>query len=421
MSELRPEEQQGNASQADCGLPCDDGMAASTERDSVLDNAARRAAVTVLVVDDEPSIGELLGQLLAREGYSVVVRTDPREAWALIEQEEPTVLLSDLRMPGMNGIELLEKVRAKFPDVAVLMISAVDETSAAIAAFRRGAYGYITKPFNPDEVIIQVAGAVHRRELEIAYRRHNKELERKVYERTLRLNETLAELRAAHEALTHSYEDTILRIATAAEYRDEESGRHIRRMSQYCRSLARALQEYGAPGCQVSDEFVRFIELASPMHDVGKIGVPDHILRKPGRLTPEEYEQMKAHTLIGARIFADARAPLLQMAGRVAVSHHERFDGSGYPYGLAGHDIPLEGRIVAVADVFDALTTDRVYKPAYPPDVAFRMMLAQRGIHFDPDILDVFLRIQGEVLDIRLRLSEGRSSAVASGDRRAHP
>jgi len=364
------------------------------------------ASVAVLIVDDEPAICEILGQIMAREGYSVITRSDPCEALDVIREEEPTILLSDVRMPGMSGIELLERVREAHPNVGVLLITAVDDKETAITALKKGAYGYITKPFSFDEVAVQVAGAVYRRNLEIHARAHSEELEGQVSDRTRRLRRTMRELEVSNRALSRSYEDTIMRLAAAAEYRDEESGQHIRRMSKYCRRIAEELQ--------LDADFVRLIELASPMHDVGKIGVADRILRKPGKLTPEEFDIMKTHCVIGARLLEGSDVPLLQMGVRVALNHHERIDGSGYPNGLAGEAIPLEGRIVAVADVFDALTTERVYKPAYEADVAFNMMQAQRGIHFDVGVLDAFLGIQGEILRIRSSFNENVAQVASA-------
>ncbi len=360
--------------------------------------AKKAASIAVLIVDDEPDICEILGQLMAREGYSVLTRTDPREALAAIDEEEPTIVLTDVRMPGMSGIELLERVRETHPNVGVLLITAVDDRETAIAALKRGAFGYITKPFSFDEIAVQVAGAIHRRSLEINARERSEELEEQVSDRTKQLRRTMKELEISNRALARSYEDTIMRLAAAAEYRDEESGQHIRRMSKYCKRIAEELQ--------LDSEFVRLIELASPMHDIGKIGVPDGILRKPGKLTREEFDTMKTHCVIGALILDGSDVPLMQMAARVARNHHERVDGSGYPEGLIGESIPEEGRIVAVADVFDALTTERVYKPAYHEDVAFSMMESQRGIHFDPRILDAFFGIQGEILRIRNTFKE---------------
>ena len=369
---------------------------------SVVTDAA--ASIAVLIVDDEPAICEILGQLMAREGYSVLTRSDPSEALDVIDEDEPTILLTDVRMPGMNGLELLERVRETHPNVGVLLITAVDDRETAITALKKGAYGYITKPFSFDEVAVQVAGAIQRRSLEIHARAHSEELEEQVSDRTRRLRRTMRELEVSNRALSRSYEDTIMRLAAAAEYRDEESGQHIRRMSKYCKRIAEELQ--------LDAEFTRLIELASPMHDIGKIGVPDRILRKPGKLTPEEFETMKTHCVIGAMILEGSDVPLLQMAARVARNHHERFDGSGYPSGLAGEAIPLEGRIVAVADVFDALTTERVYKPAYAEDVTLSMMQAQRGVHFAPRVLDAFLGIQGEILRIRSTFKEDAAQAA---------
>lgn len=217
-------------------------------------------------------------------------------------------------------------------------------------------------------------------------------------EKTEHLQQAFAQLDAVHQDLLQSYEDTVLRLSIAAEYRDEETWAHIQRVSRYCALLAR---HAGLP-----DIFVEQMQVASPLHDIGKIGISDAILRKPGRYTPEEFSAMKQHTLIGSKILAGSRSALIQLGEEIARTHHERWDGSGYPHGLKGEDIPLCGRIVAIADVFDALTTERCYKPAYTPEQAFAMIEEGRGTHFDPDLVDSFLAARADVLAIRAQFTD---------------
>lgn len=217
-------------------------------------------------------------------------------------------------------------------------------------------------------------------------------------EKTEHLVQAFRELDRVHQDLLHSYEDTVLRLSIAAEYRDEETWAHIQRVSRYCALLARRA---GLP-----DDFVEQMQVASPLHDIGKIGIADAILRKPGRYTPDEFTAMKQHTLIGAKILAGSRSALIQLGEEIARTHHERWDGSGYPYGLRGDDIPLSGRIVAIVDVFDALTTERCYKRAYSPEEALAMIVEGRGTHFDPALVDCFVEALPEVLAIRAQFSE---------------
>jgi putative two-component system response regulator len=267
-----------------------------------------------------------------------------------------------------------------YPNTAVIMLTAIDSTDIAVQALELGAYGYLIKPFPSNELLINVANALRRRELEIQHGSYERQLELEVHART--------------EDIHRREEEITLRLVTAAEYRDNETGVHIRRMALYAALLAQAL---GWPA-----ERVELLRLAAPMHDIGKIGVPDQILQKPGTLTPEELTRMREHTVIGANILQKSNFLLLRMAADVALCHHERWDGSGYPRGLYGETIPESARIVAIADVFDALLTDRIYRPAFSESEALALMHASKG-QFDPRIfacmvqhLDEFLRIWRE-------------------------
>jgi len=250
-----------------------------------------------------------------------------------------------------------------------------------------------------DEETIRVLSIVAQRiSSEIELLEYNQRLEKTVEDRTRELQKALKDLEEANVEISRAHEEVVFRLALAAEYRDDDTAKHIRRISYYCAAIAKAL---GLP-----EHMVRLIRLASPMHDVGKIGTPDHILLKPERLTPEEYEEMKKHTLIGARILGGSSSELLKMAEAIALSHHEKYDGTGYPHGLSGEDIPLVGRIVAVADVFDALTTRRVYKPALPVEEALVIIKKECGSHFDPKVVGAFLSIMDEIIDIKERLKD---------------
>jgi len=219
------------------------------------------------------------------------------------------------------------------------------------------------------------------------------------------LNKTILELKSAYQELQESYLDTIHRLALAAEYKDEDTGDHIFRMSRYSALIAEKLG--------LSDKEVQNIRYASPMHDIGKIGIPDSILMKPGKLTDEEFDQMKTHTTIGATILADSKAEILQLAQQIAISHHEKWNGRGYPQGLAGDTIPLAARIVGLTDVFDALTSKRPYKDPFPVEVALDIIKKERGQHFDPDIVDVFFENIDEILKIKEEVGSAEDASLA--------
>lgn len=347
----------------------------------------------ILIVDDEIHIRALLRRLLAREGHACEVAASADEAWEVLGRDAYDLVLSDVNMPGTSGLELAPRIAERFPETPVVMVTGIDDPKVARRAVDSGAYGYIIKPFEPNEIIIGVMNALRRRDLEIENTRHREALEELVAERTEALRRTLAELEVAHGELKNAQEETIRRLSIASEYRDEETGAHIQRMSRYCELLARR--------AGMGDEFTDLIRMASPLHDVGKIGIPDAILRKPGKHTPEEFRIMQRHAEMGHRILADTGFRMLDMASLLAWTHHEKWDGSGYPRGLAGADIPVEGRITAIADVFDALTTSRCYKEAFSVERSTEMMKAGHGSHFDPHLLDVFFGALDEVLAIR--------------------
>ena len=333
----------------------------------------------ILVVDDEPNISRLVSQLLTVKGYDSRVCTSGAEALAAIAEEEFALVISDINMPGMSGIELLAAVKNSRPGTAFIMLTAVDDHATAVRSLELGAFGYIIKPFEANELFISVSNSLRRRVLELDRDQYEQRLEREVRERT-------ADIRSAQEQV-------ILRLVTASGYRDEETGEHIRRMGEYAAILARA----AGWNESAADE----IRLAATMHDVGKMGVADAILKKPGKLTAGEFEQMKEHTRIGARILEGSRIPLLQLARDIALCHHEKWTGGGYPDGLAGDAIPLPARIVAVCDVYDALVNDRVYRKALPEEKALAIIKEGRGTHFDPAVLDLFLERLPEIRAIR--------------------
>lgn len=339
----------------------------------------KRPKGKILIADDEQIIRDTFSRLLGYAGFDCVVAQDGSKALELLEKDPCALLLSDINMPGMDGIELLRESLQKHQDLAVLMITGVDDRDVAIRCLELGAYGYIIKPVKMNELVINVTNALHRRELEIVYKRYNEHLKQLVQERT-------AELDLARE-------ETIMTLGKAAEFRDNETAQHTIRMSLFCRLLARKV---GLP-----EEECEHIRLASPLHDIGKIGISDTILLKPGRLTPEEFAVIQQHAEIGYRILVDAKSDLLRLGATIAYTHHEKYDGTGYPCKLKGEEIPLVGRIAAISDVFDALTTNRVYKSAIPVEEAVKIMKEGRGKHFDPRLLDLFLDNLDEAMEIK--------------------
>ena len=338
------------------------------------------APIRILVVDDEPKVRELIQRLLERDGYVCEGVGDAQAALERLRDGVPVALVvSDINMPGMSGLDLLAAVRERHEEVAVLMVTGVDDRRVGVHALELGAYGYVTKPFDRNELAINVANALERRRLTLLARAAHDRLEGEVRRRT-------EQIRRREEEIAH-------RLVAAAGFRHSETGDHVRRIGLYSAALGRLL---GWPEARVDD-----LRVAAMMHDIGKIGVPDSILLKPGPLLPQEFEVIKGHTLIGARILDRSDVPMLHMAREIALSHHERWDGSGYPHGLAGDAIPESARIVAVVDVYDALVHDRVYRAALPEDRVLEMIVEQMGRHFDRQAAEAFLSASSRFRDIR--------------------
>jgi len=325
----------------------------------------------ILVVDDEAWIRSSIDRILSRHGYYCHQVSCVAEAISALEEQAFDLVLSDICMPGDNGLALVEYLHhnGMMPQTVIVMVTAIEETSVAVEALQRGAYGYIFKPFQVSELLVQVANALRRRDLELSQRRTEEELKAQVRART-------RDVRRAHEEM-------VMRLMTAAEFRDNETGQHIRRLGLYAAEMGRLLGW--------DQERRDHIRLAAAMHDVGKVGIPDEILLKPGKLTPKEWEIMKTHTIMGHRILCDSGIELLDMADRIAWQHHEFWDGSGYPNQLSGEAISVEARIVAIVDVYDALTHSRPYKHAWPEEEAIAYMLGRKGSQFDPELLALFV------------------------------
>ena len=368
---------------------------ACDERDLAVRNPPEESPYpSILVVDDEAQVRTLLSRVLERGGYKTLIRaSSAAEAREVLASKSVDLVLTDMQMPGGSGLDLLTYVHSSMPHIATLMVTGVDDTELADKALEMGAYGYIVKPFNKTEVLVNINNALRRRDLEKENEARRSQLEGLVQARTSELWETITKLEMAEKDVRSSRTETIQRLAIAAEYRDEETGRHVARMSQYSEVLARA--------AEVAPELQSSIREAASLHDVGKIGIPDSILLKPTTLTDEERSVMQQHAMIGHRILADSDSPLLSLASSIALSHHEKVDGTGYPNRLTSDAIPVEARIAAIADVFDALTTNRVYRRAYPVGVAVEMMKSESGAHFDAELLACFWSCLPDVLNIK--------------------
>jgi putative two-component system response regulator len=328
------------------------------------------------------------------------------EALEWLRRQPFDLMLCDICMPGPSGLDLARLARDRYPNVAMIMLTAVDDPAAGDAAISAGVFGYLIKPFRPNEVLVMIANALRRRKLELEHLDRQEMLEQLLEARTKELDQIVGSLGTTRKTLRQTREEVVHQLVKAARVRDVETTDHLYRMSAYCALIARRL---GLPAERVED-----IRLASMLHDVGKIGIPDAILRKPGRLTAEEFEVIKHHSEIGERMLAGSSSDLLDLAASIALTHHERFDGSGYPRGLAGEAIPLEGRIAALADVFDAMSTARVYKGAISVEKTLDYLLAERGGHFDPEIVDLFVGAMDEVLQIKAEQEEagGREDEI---------
>lgn len=328
---------------------------------------------TVLVVDDTPENIDILVGILA-PSYKVKVAIDGPKALALAVKTQPDIILLDVMMPGMSGYEVCKRLKLEplTCHIPVIFVTALSDVSDETQGFELGAVDYITKPVSAPVVKARV-------KTHLALYDQKRLLEQEVKARTKELEETRFEI--------------IRRLGRAAEYKDNETGLHVVRMSHYARLLA---IESGLPA-----QYCELIYNAAPMHDIGKIGTPDSILKKPGKLNEQEWQEMQRHAEIGAEIIGEHADPLLEMARRIAISHHEKWDGSGYPNGLSGADIPLEGRIIAIADVFDALTSIRPYKKAWSVEETVALIESESGKHFDPELVVHFKQVVDEAIKIR--------------------
>ena len=345
------------------------------------------ASPRILIVDDEVEITEILADLLS-EDYDCIRAGSAEQALALLQDNEFQLVISDITMPGMSGLEMIPHVKAISPDTVVVMISGMQTVESAIGALRLGAFDYLMKPFDLRQVEAVVKRALEHHDLVVAKQRYENHLEELVEQRT-------AELDRALNSLEGAYRSTLKALTAALETRDSETHGHSERVVSYSLRLGR---EYGLN----SDE-MKSLEFGSLLHDIGKIGVPDSILRKPAKLTDEEWVRMREHPLHGQQILRGIE--FLQGAARVVAQHHEKWDGSGYPLGLREHDIDICARIFAVADAFDAITSDRVYRRGKSYEAAAQELDDWAGRQFDPKVVEAFHRVPKEDWEELHRLS----------------
>lgn len=361
---------------------------------------------SLLVVDDNEMNRDLLQRRLANDTTRITTAANGREALALLQQQTFDLILLDVMMPVMDGFEALEQIQKdeRMRRMPVIMITALDDVDNAVRCIEMGAVDYITKPFNPTLLKARVSACLERKHLGDQQERYRREVEQANVHLSERVREQVREL-------SETQLSTIFAMSKLAESRDPETGEHLERMREYCKVLSEKLGSMSKYGEVIDSAFVENIYTASPLHDIGKVGVDDHVLLKPGKLTPDEWKLMRMHPVIGAETLreVDRQHPgnaFLRTGIAIAESHHEKWDGSGYPYGLVGEDIPLAARILALGDVYDALTSKRCYKDAFSHEQSREMIEAQIGRHFDPDVCRAFLASENEFKRIRCEFQD---------------
>jgi putative two-component system response regulator len=356
----------------------------------------------VLLVDDQELNLRLVRGVLEKAGlHNITFTQDPYAVAALVSLHTPDLIVVDLHMPGLDGFGVMEALRPQVEAAGylpILVLTADITEESRRRALDAGARDFLTKPIDNIEVILRSKNLLETRQLYLSLEAQNATLEQRVAERTREVEQKKREVEDAQL-------ETLERLARTAEYRDDQTGRHVLRVGRVAALFGR--------GMGMNEEEVRLLRLAAPLHDLGKIGIPDSILLAPRRLTPEEFDEMKTHTEIGARILGGSSSSLLQLAEKIAKTHHERWDGRGY-YGMVASDIPVVSRIVAVADVFDALTHERPYKSAWPIDMAVDEITKNRGTQFDPEVVDAFKQYNPEEL---VNPPESVPGAIGWGDR----
>lgn len=358
---------------------------------------------TILIVDDKPENLSLLQGMLLGRGYRVLELTSGKQALAALKKCRPDLILLDIMMPDIDGFEVCRQVKedGRLKEIPVIFISALEDTDVRLKAFDGGGIDFISKPLREQEVLARVEVHLKLREAQRKLARQNQYLESLVQEK-------VKEISASQLA-------TIVAVSKLAESRDEETGHHIERTREFCRILAEKLSENSRYAHQIDTDFIKNIYHAAPLHDIGKVSVADNILLKPGKLTPEEFEAIKTHSMLGAETLETVRAnypgnQFINLGIEITRSHHEKWDGSGYPDGLSGKKIPLSARIMAVADVYDALRSRRPYKEPFSHEKAYDIIKKEANSHFDPVIVSAFVSLESAVADLWERLKDDQTA-----------
>jgi response regulator RpfG family c-di-GMP phosphodiesterase len=354
----------------------------------------------ILIVDDDEAVRDVISVLLREEGYNCVVASDPEMALDVAAADETPLVISDMKMPGKDGLWLLENFRARHPDTAVIMLTGYGDTEAAVDCLRRGAVDYLLKPPKLTDLIRSIERALAKRRIEIARKRYQKKLERKVRDRT-------TELRSALKDIANTYQNTLLALVAALDAREHETSDHSQRVVRYTSAIAEVM---GIKGQELEE-----IGRGALLHDVGKIGVPDAVLLKPGKLTSEEWKEMRKHPDIGFQMIQNI--PFLSTPAQIVLSHQERYDGGGYPRSLVKDEIHIGARIFAVADTLDAMTSDRPYRMGTSFSNAIHEIQRCAGTQFDPEVVRAFVSIgEAGLIKIKEDMIAGRASSASLSD-----
>jgi len=351
----------------------------------------------IAVADDDERVRCTLSDVLITQGYTVIHAQNGIEAVQKTSKDSPDVVLLDLHMPEMNGLEVIKQLKAERSTkiIPIVIITGSDDLDLRVQALKLGADDFIVKPPHMAELSARVRSLVKVKAYNDYMRYYQTILEEEVAKRT-------KELKDAHEKLKRASLDTIYRLSRAAEYKDEDTSVHLQRISNYAAAIAHAIG--------LDNGKAEALLYAAPMHDIGKLGIPDKILLKPGKLTAEEWDIMKKHTVFGSQILEDSDSDFIKFGKTIALTHHEKWNGSGYPQGLKGKEIPIEGRITAIADVFDAVTSKRPYKEAFPEAEAFHIIEEGKGVHFDPELVDAFFQAKDQILRIKQNYTDNGKS-----------